>query len=892
VECKPAEGIWQKGEAPWQIKGKLAKSEPVGAILVVSVMRRTLFPFALAVASLARADTPDRPVDKTAPARLDDAWTNERLDTDKTLLVTGQKFAPEGKFLKLPGRVLAVEFARGGKVLVVKTSSYLVSVNPDTMTVIAKVAYPDKSGAGMHGLAVSSDGTKVYVSGGSKNLMVADVAEDGALAIARSIDLSDKGKSVAPLGLVLTPDGRKAFVALSLSNELACVDLASGKVISRTPVGVCPYGVAISRDGKTAFVSNFGGNRPESGEATENSGGSAVAVDARSIPLRGTVSVVTLDSTPRASESVRVGLHPGELLLSRDGSRLFVANVGGDSVSILDTASRKVVRTLDMKASPELPFGTLCDGLALSDDGRTLHVANAGINAVSTVSLDEEKPLPKLTPAGWYPGAVRVRDGAMFVGCVLGGVQKVVLSSDAKEVATRDARARESARLIQAGRASLRASSTDVPPVPVPAKVGEPSVIRHVVYVIKENRTYDQVLGDIGKGNGDPKLCNFPRKITPNHHALAEQFVLLDNYYCNGVLSSDGHAWSVQGMTTPYREKDFSGYRCAYDFGTDALCYASCGFIWDHALMNGRSFRNYGELDFTVKVRGKTYDDFFTDWKNKTGKTAFRCEYKLDALRRYSCPDFPGWEMSIPDQVRADAFLRELKQFEKTGNFPDITIVYLPNDHTAKELTPNSYVADNDLALGRVVEGISKSRFWKDTVIFVNEDDPQAGHDHVDGHRSFCLVIGPWVKRGAIVSKFYNQSSVLHTLCRIAGLPPLNQMVAASTTMEDCFAKTPDMTPYKALIPDSPLNEKRPSVKTASDWTPGIFLSAEERLERRFAKLDFSVPDVIDEDVLNRAIWAQTRPGEAYPAAFAGAHGKGLAALGLSLNPEVDDDDD
>jgi hypothetical protein len=201
-------------------------------------------------------------------------------------------------------------------------------------------------------------------------------------------------------------------------------------------------------------------------------------------------------------------------------------------------------------------------------------------------------------------------------------------------------------------------------------------------------------------------------------------------------------------------------------------------------------------------------------------------------------------------------------------------------------------VADNDLALGRVVEGISRSRFWKDTVIFVNEDDPQAGHDHVDGHRSFCLVIGPWVKRGAIVSKFYNQSSVLHTLCRIAGLPPLNQLVAASPTMEDCFATAPDATPYTALIPDSPLNEKRPKAKTASDWKPSIFMSPEERLERRFAKLDFTLPDVIDEDVLNRAIWAQTRPGERYPSEFAGAHGKGLAALGLSLDPEVDDDDD
>ncbi|MGH7971950.1 MAG: alkaline phosphatase family protein, partial [Limisphaerales bacterium] len=351
--------------------------------------------------------------------------------------------------------------------------------------------------------------------------------------------------------------------------------------------------------------------------------------------------------------------------------------------------------------------------------------------------------------------------------------QKIVLGGDEAEALARDARARTNAHLAFAIRSAQRFTSS-VKPVPVPARLGEPSVIKHVVYVIKENKTYDQMLDDLGKGNGDPKLCMYDRTVIPNHKALAETFPLLDNYYCNGVNSSDGHAWCLQGLTTPYREKDRDGYRCAYDFGTDALFPAACGFLWDLALTAGRSFRNYGELDFPEKIGGTTYNDFYQDWQSKAGKTGFRCAYQLEALRKYSCLTFPGWEMSIPDQVRADAFLKELAEFEQRGTYPEFVILYLPNDHTAGELKAQSYLADNDLALGRCVEGLSKSRFWKDMAIVVIEDDPQSGEDHVDGHRSICLVASPWAKRGAVVSKFYNESSVLHTIGQILGLPPLN----------------------------------------------------------------------------------------------------------------------
>ena len=845
----------------------------------------------LAVVALTAADKPA--ASGHAPVR-DTAWMNER-PADNKMVYSGQQLDTVGQLVDVPGRLLATEFAQGGKILLVKTTTVLASLDAATMKLIQKADFPiAKAGGSMHGLAVAADGASVVVSGGRTHLYRATVAADGKITWGASIDVSGGAKNVNPLGIALTADGQKAVVALSMTNQLALVDLVGGKVVTTVDVGVCPYGVALSGDGKTAYVSNFGGNAPGAEELAEPSGGTMVAVDKRTVALRGTLSFVAVGADSlRETGRLEVGLHPSEVLLDAPRQRLFVANVGGDSVSVIDTATRKLSRTLDTKPDHDLPWGMLTDGLALSADGRTLFAANAGINAVACLDLSAAHSAPKLIPAGWYPGAVRVRDGQLFVVNVRNGVQKVALPTDAKTVADYDARARAAAHLAHALRYAKgpRTTTATAAPVPVPAEVGQPSSIRHVVYIIKENRTFDQVLGDIGRGNAEPKLVLFPRDVTPNHHAIAERWPLLDNYYCNGVNSSDGHAWASQGIVGPYREKDRVGFRCAYDFGTDALFFAGCGFIWDHALLHGRSFRNYGEMDKLTKLKGKTYDDFFTDRQNGGGKTAFTTAFTIDALRRYSCPGYPGWEMAIPDQTRADVFLQDLAAMEKKGSFPDLTIIYLPNDHTAGELTAKSYVADNDLALGRVIEGLSKSRFWKDMAIFVNEDDPQTGGDHVDGHRSFCLVVSPYAKKGALVSKFYNQTSVLHTICRILGMPPMNQVVAASTTMEDCFTTQADLTPYVCLTPKQKLNEKRPpAAKKTGFWPP--FPVGDDRLTAQFEALDFSGPDRIDDDTLNRAIWAQTRPGERYPREFMGAHGKGLKALGLRLDPEAADDDD
>ena len=427
-------------------------------------------------------------------------------------------------------------------------------------------------------------------------------------------------------------------------------------------------------------------------------------------------------------------------------------------------------------------------------------------------------------------------------------------------------------------------------PVPVPKRLGDPSVFEHVVYIIKENRTYDQVFGDLPQGNGAPALCVFGRAVTPNHHALAEQFVLLDNYYCNGVLSADGHSWAMEGYVTDYLEKSFGGFTRSYPFsGEDPISFSATGFIWDNVLSHGLSFRNYGEMNKTDTVPGNaTFKAVFNDFQTKAGKISFKHDIQIENLRRFSCSNSPGWNLKIPDAVRAEVFLKEFSDYEKKGEWPNLIITFLPCDHTSGTRpgnpTPRAQVADNDLAVGRIVEAISQSRFWSKTCVFVIEDDPQDGFDHVDGHRSLCLVASPYTKRGAVVSRFYNQTSVLHTMERMLGLPPMNQMDALAPLMTQCFTSKPDFRSYTCLPNRIPLDEMN---KQTSQLRGEELYWAQKSLEQSFDE-----PDQADEDTLNRIIWHSVKGvDEPYPAHLAGAHGRGLKALRLKLGAGDDDDD-
>jgi hypothetical protein len=410
-------------------------------------------------------------------------------------------------------------------------------------------------------------------------------------------------------------------------------------------------------------------------------------------------------------------------------------------------------------------------------------------------------------------------------------------------------------------------------PLPVPERHGEPSVFKHVIYIIKENRTYDQVFGDIERGEGYKSLCIFGKEVTPNHHKLVDEFVLLDNFYCSGVLSADGHQWTNEAYVTDYIEKSFGGWPRSYPYwGGDAMAYASSGFIWDNALAHKKSLRVYGEFmrgSIEWKDRSKKpkpgFLDCYRDFIDQRGEVEIRCTPAIETLQPYYCPAFMPFNNTAPDVWRAEQFIRELKEFEAKGELPNLIVMTLPNDHTAGTRpgmpTPASAVADNDVALGRVAEAVSNSKFWKETCIFVVEDDPQNGFDHIDGHRTVGMVISPYTRRGgAVDSTNYNQTSMVRTLELILGLPPMNQLDASATPMASCFTDKPDFSPYKAVTNNIPLDQMNP--QTADIRDPR---------QRHWAEVSIKLPldevDEADEDTFNRVLWFAMRGNdETYPA--------------------------
>ena len=393
--------------------------------------------------------------------------------------------------------------------------------------------------------------------------------------------------------------------------------------------------------------------------------------------------------------------------------------------------------------------------------------------------------------------------------------------------------------------------------------------------MIKENRTYDQVLGDMAEGNGDPDLCIFGERITPNQHALARQFVLLDNTYCAGILSADGHQWTTAAFGSDYLEKSFAGWPRSYPDGmgeddADALSYSPAGFIWDHAIARGIRLRNYGEFcgpKVTWRDPNKSgTPDFmacYRTWRGETDEVIFRSEPMVRSLLPYTPTDYVGWEMSVPDQYRADFVLRELAGYEAAGEFPQLVLICLPNDHTSgtsKDCpTPAACLADGDLAFGRIVEALSHSSFWPKMAIIGIEDDPQAGWDHVSGYRTTCFVASPFARRGVTVSTQYNTTSVLRTIEQILGIPPMNVFDASAEPMFDCFTETPDLTPFVALPNNVPLDQLNPGSTAIAD--PQLRRDAELS-----ATFDFTQIDRAPEDALNRILWRAMRgPHVPYP---------------------------
>lgn len=812
------------------------------------------------------------------------------LPDDEQSVPTKQILRAAGQSVQFGGRPVDLAVSPNGKFVYVKNINNLLVLDAETWKLLQTVAYP-ASGASLHGIAVCHKGTHVYVSGAANEVYDWTVATNGTVTFSRTIAMP---AGSYPCGIAVSADDTKAYVCLSVANKLAVVNLASGTVTQQINVGIAPYDVALSPDGNTAYVSDWGGRFPGGGDLTAPSAGTQVVVDSRGVGASGAVSFVNLLTGLQTAQTA-TGLHPSDIELSPDGLTLYVANANSDTVSVINTVTRAVKETILVRPDPSFPYGSASTGLALSKDGQKLFVTSGGNNAVAVVELPNAQHtnsvLQGFLPTDWYPGAILADSNQLYVvnvkglgtrlgqpvttswqiGAHLGSANKIPIPST-------EALSKYTAQVFEDGRIphikeTQKPAQPGVPPVPVPRRVGEPSVFKHVVYILKENKTYDQIFGDMPEGNGEPSLCVFPELVTPNHHALARQYVLLDNYYCNGVNSSDGHAWSTEANVTDYLEKSFGGYTRSYAFGDDALSYSSTGFIWNNVLNHGLTFRNYGEFDYASTSPARTWLQIYIDYTNNTDSIRYVQNIGVASLRPYSSPNVPGWNLNIPDVVRARGFIKELNAAQSNGVWQSFHFLYLPNDHAGGDPTPRAQVADNDLALGQVVEAVTKSIFASNTVIFVIEDDPQSGYDHVDAHRSICLVISPYTKRREVISTFYNQSGVLHTMQRILGLPPMNQMDAMSPLMFDCFTNVPNYTPYTALPNNIPLTEGVSGT--------GSLTRKQRYYANKVKKMDFSKPDRINDDVFNRHIWHSIKGDAPYPAKYVGHHGRGLKALGL-----------
>jgi len=775
-----------------------------------------------------------------------------------TYLPNGWRVTPAGRPITLPGDLpLKMAFTPDGKFLLVNTGGYhdhgvnVIDVASEKLLQTVNVA---KDWAG---LCLDADGSHVYVAGGGtpsggflSGASRAGLSADGLEALKRPIlSLSLTGGKLASLPSIdianlsgnkrwiagLAAGGDGALYAVNTNTDAVySLDGQTHAVVAIGKTGYRPYSTALSSDGAILAVSNWGD---------------------KSVSL---FDPATLAETAR----VAVGSHPNEIVWNKDG-RLFVANAGSNSVSVLKDG--KVVEEIKTSLDPKAPVGSTPDALAISPDGKRLFVANADNNDVAVVDISEpeESRVIGFIPTGWYPSALAVApDGKrLFIGTGKGLSFKPNSTPESK-VVPEDIKPYTYIGNCLSGAVSvvnlpdadkLKAYTRQVQanvPIPKPQGINAKSVqrrafskIKHVVYIIRENRTYDQVFGDVKGGNGDPSICLFGQTTTPNAHALAANYVLLDNLYCNGEVSESGHQWCDAAYVTDFTERawtnSYSG-RSEPD-ADERLTDSPAGYIWDNCARHGLTYRAYGES---------------SSFKSSpTSAPVFTGSKGLEGHSSYEYAQLPWFGDEHPDLKKADIFIADLKAAEVKGDWPQFMVMGLPEDHTnglsAGEHTPTACVAANDLALGRIVEAVSHSKFWPETAIFVIEDDAQNGADHVDAHRTVGLVISPYVKRGAVDSTLYTTSSFVHTMELILGVPTMTQYDSAAMPLYASFTTSPNLTAYNLATAQTDLNAKNPKAGAGAQAS---------------AKLDFSDVDRADPDALNEILWHALRPGKPMPA--------------------------
>lgn len=760
----------------------------------------------------------------------------------KVQLPNGWYLSPVGRHLPLGDLPLNIAVSKSKKLMAVTNNGQSVQsiqlINPATEKELDRVIIPKS----WYGLKFSADEKFLYASGGNDNWVVQYAISNNKLQLKDSIKLGKTGDKISPAGIEINDAAKRMYVVTKENNSLYVINLSDKTVLQELKLEDAAYTCLLSNSKKELYISVWGAKK-----------------------------IVVYDiALMKITAEVAVGENPNELLLSKNGKQLYVANAGDNSVSVIDIAKRKELEVLNAALYPNAPTGSASNGLALSDDQKTLYVANADNNCLAV--FDVEKPgfskSKGFIPVGWYPTNVKLIGKKIFVSNGKGFTSKPnakgpdPTKKDQEVIYQQgDYKNKQSRVEYIAGLFKGEMSIIDIPndqklaayskmvydntPYtkekelhakgeagnPVPMKVGDPSPIKYVFYILKENRTYDQVLADVPGGNGDTSLLLFGERITPNQHKLVKEFVLLDNFYVDGEVSADGHNWSTAANANDYLEKtwptNYGGRGGQYDAeGNRGIANPDRGFIWDYCKRAGISYRTYGE--------------FADDYKAN-----------IPVLENHFCPYFTSWDESVRDTTRFYQWKREFDSLLAVNAVPRFNSLRFINDHTEGQRigkpTPFAHVADNDWAVGLFVEYLSKSPIWKETAIFIVEDDAQNGPDHVDAHRTTAYVAGGFVKRKFIDHTMYSTSSMLRTIELILGLPPMSQYDAAAEPMWRCFSTAPDLTPFTSVPALVDLNEKN-TKNTAS-----------ARLSETF---DFSKEDRIPDLVFSEVIWKAVKGEE------------------------------
>ena len=803
-----------------------------------------------------------------------------------------------------------------GKWVAVEGRYSIVIINPESKKIVSRFIMRGNFGteylmntfSGIQWRKTASDYEIFWsVAGGAGKSYVIQARWDGEhIAVINRFLFEAVGpaESALPNEILIAEESGKPvlYVVLNGNNTLEKMDIQTGQKIWSVPTGVAPFGLAIS--GEKLYVTNWAGSVPE--EWDENVAGvpwGAAKVDPKTGATReGTVSVFD-SQTGSLLKAIKVGLHPNDILASPDGKFVYVANSNSDLISVINTEKDKVVDKISVNLFQEklTYFGDSPNGLGITSDGNTLYVANGMDNALAVVQLgksasssstEKENSIAGFIPTGAYPGAVAVyQDKLLFVANIEAEGSRIPTVSATTGKSSYNAhRQMASVLVIQIPEAQQLQNYTEkvekinqkfrialteqlprknVEPVPVPARIGEPSVFKHVVYIIKENRTYDQVLGDVKAGDGDSTLCIFGKKVTPNTHKIVDDFFLMDNYHAAGKSSAEGHQWTDMGMVTDYVEKNVRAWFRSYPHvQEDALVYAPTGFIWNNAQKHGKSVRVYGEACVPLYDSTYTWTSMYEGF-NKGEKLKFVNHTTIKPLEKILSPNYPGYDNhQVSDVLRARTFIDEMNEYDrmKGDQWPELMVIALPNDHTGGTRpgipTPRAMVADNDLALGQIIEAISKSRFWNNTVIFITEDDSQDGWDHVSSYRTVGTIVSPYTRLKTTVHTNYNQVSVYRTIEQILGIPVMNVNDATAMPMFDCFSATPDLTTYQSVPNQIPLNEMN---KSLAELKGTALHYAKKSLEPQFDHVDSG-----DDDLLNRIIWFAMKGKEQFPKKYSG----------------------